>query len=268
MSSKSWMRQSMLAAVAFAFATSITIFSPRPVAAGLPTCASLAGGLTGKQGIKSANSVIVAAAGGNVSYCQVNILYGTNPNQNINIFVTLPLSAADGGSGGVQGAWNGRTQAVGGGGCAGASPASLVPVTNTRYVSSGTDLGHVGGDCEPGVNTDGTYNDQFIEVFIRNAIKQQILLSKAVTRTYYGMKPAYDYWNGCSTGGRQGYLLAQGLRRRTRWNSRRCPGDLLEPVPDSADVGPDRHEAIHWRGNRPRQACPGPEICNPGLRRG
>ena len=105
MSSKSWMRQSMLAAVAFAFATSITIFSPRPVAAGLPTCASLAGGLTGKQGIKSANSVIVAAAGGNVSYCQVNILYGTNPNQNINIFVTLPLSAADGGSGGVQGAW-------------------------------------------------------------------------------------------------------------------------------------------------------------------
>lgn len=205
------MRQSMLAAVAFAFVTSITMFSPRPAAAGLPTCASLAGGLTGKQGIKSANSVVVAAAGGNVSYCQVNILYGTNPNQNINIFVTLPLSAADGGSGGVQGAWNGRTQAVGGGGCAGASPASLVPVTNTRYVSSGTDLGHVGGDCEPGVNTDGTYNDQFIEDFIRNAIKQQILLSKAVSRTYYGMKPAYDYWNGCSTGGRQGYLLAQEL---------------------------------------------------------
>jgi hypothetical protein len=38
-----------------------------------------------------------------------------------------------------------------------------------------------------------------------------VLLSKALAKTYYGMKPAYDYWNGCSTGGRQGYLLAQEL---------------------------------------------------------
>src|ERR1041384_6116097 len=28
---------------------------------------------------------------------------------------------------------------------------------------------------------------------------------------YYGVRPAYNYWNGCSTGGRQGYLLAQEL---------------------------------------------------------
>ena len=25
------------------------------------------------------------------------------------------------------------------------------------------------------------------------------------------MKPAYNYWNGCSTGGHQGYALAQEL---------------------------------------------------------
>jgi hypothetical protein len=87
----------------------------------------------------------------------------------------------------------------------------MLSINNAGYVSSGTDLGHVGGNCEPGVNADGTYNLQFIEDFIRNALKQQILLSKAVTRTYYGMKTAYDYWNGCSTGGRQGYLLAQEL---------------------------------------------------------
>ena len=42
-------------------------------------------------------------------------------------------------------------------------------------------------------------------------MKQQILFSKAVANTYYAMEPAYNYWNGCSTGGRQGYVLAQEL---------------------------------------------------------
>jgi hypothetical protein len=82
---------------------------------------------------------------------------------------------------------------------------------NAGYVGSGTDLGHSGGNCDPGVNADGTYNLQFINDFIRNAIKEQILYSKSVAKTYYGLKPSYNYWNGCSTGGRQGYLLAQEL---------------------------------------------------------
>ena len=73
------------------------------------------------------------------------------------------------------------------------------------------DTGHNGGDCTPGVNEDGTYNYQFINDFIRNGIKAQVLYMKSVAESYYGMEPAYNYWNGCSTGGRQGYLLAQAL---------------------------------------------------------
>jgi hypothetical protein len=42
-------------------------------------------------------------------------------------------------------------------------------------------------------------------------MKQQILLSKQIAATYYAMKPVFNYWNGCSTGGRQGYVLAQEL---------------------------------------------------------
>jgi hypothetical protein len=155
------------------------------------------------------NSQIIPASGPNVAYCQVNILYGENDNQNINIRVGLPLNSFDGGTGGVQGAWNGRTQGVGGGGCSG-SLAVAAPV-NARYVGSGTDGGHVGGNCEPGVNEDGTYNVQFIQDWSRNGIKQQILFSKALAAIYYGAAPQYNYWNGCSTGGRQGYLLAQEL---------------------------------------------------------
>jgi hypothetical protein len=131
-----------------------------------------ANGLAGNSSVKSATSRVVAASGGNVSFCQVDILFGTNAAQNINIRVGLPLSAADGGTGGVQGAWNGRTQGIGGRGCSG-SLAVNAPV-NAGYVGSGTDTGHSGGNCETGVNGNGTYNLQFIQDFIRNAIKQQI----------------------------------------------------------------------------------------------
>jgi len=181
---------------------------PEPV-----SCAELAtnpdNGLLGAPGVKSVNSQIIAASGANVSYCQVNILYGENPDQNINIRVGLPLSELDGGTGGVQGAWNGRTQGIGGGGCSGSL--GVTGPVNTGYVGSGNDTGHAGGNCAPGVNEDGTYNLQFINDFIRNGMKQQILFSKAVAKTYYAKKPAYNYWNGCSTGGRQGYVLAQEL---------------------------------------------------------
>ena len=33
--------------------------------------------------------------------------------------------------------------------------------------------------------------------------------AKAIAATYYGLAPARNYWDGCSTGGRQGFALAQ-----------------------------------------------------------
>src|SRR4030095_4606558 len=183
---------------------------PQPL--GPVTCSQLATDpalrLAGNPVIKNVTSEIIPLPpSNNESYCQVDLLYGKSPEQNINIRVGLPLNSSDGGTGGIQGAWNGRTQGVGGGGCAG-NLIVTAPV-NAGYVGSGTDTGHTGGDCEPGVNLDGTYNLQFIEDFIRNAIKQQVLLSKSIARTYYEMAPAYNYWNGCSTGGRAGDALAQ-----------------------------------------------------------
>ena len=168
-----------------------------------------ANGLLGAPNVKSVASQIIPASGSNLSHCRVDILYGENENQNINIRVGLPLNAIDGGSGGVQGAWNGRTQGIGGGGCSGSL--NVNGPVNAGYVGSGNDTGHSGGNCEPAVNTDGTYNLQFINDFIRNGMKQQVLFSKSVARTYYEMSPAYNYWNGCSTGGRQGYVVAQEL---------------------------------------------------------
>jgi Tannase and feruloyl esterase len=177
------------------------------------TCAQLAtdpaAGLVGARNIKGVLSTLVAPTATNAGYCQVDVLYGESAAQNINVRVGLPLNSLDGGVGGVQGAWNGRTQGIGGGGCSGSL--NVTAPVNAGYVGSGNDTGHAGGNCEPGVNADGTYNLQFINDFIRNGMKQQILLSKAIAASYYAMKPVYNYWNGCSTGGRQGYVLAQEL---------------------------------------------------------
>jgi hypothetical protein len=192
-------------------ACSVIVASSPAMAAPL-SCAEMitpAGGVVGTPGVKTVTASIIPAAGSNSAHCRVDVLYGLSDNQNINVRVGLPLNSLDGGSGGVQGAWNGRTQGIGGGGCSGSLNVNA-PV-NAGYVGSGNDTGHVGGSCEPGVNTDGTYNLTFINDFIRDGMKQQILLSKAATNAYYGMAPAYNYWNGCSTGGRQGYVLAQEL---------------------------------------------------------
>jgi feruloyl esterase len=185
-------------------------------AAGTPNCGALATnpafGLAGNPAIKTvAAAIIPAGPGVTKSYCQVNILFGTNANQNINIRVGLPLNATDGGAGGLVGAWNGRTEGLGGGGCTG--NLSVTAATNAGYVGSGTDGGHSGAanSCEPAVNADGTYNVQFIQDWIRNAVKEEILLSKSIAANYYGMKPKFNYWNGCSTGGHQGMALAQEL---------------------------------------------------------
>src|SRR5205085_833888 len=57
--------------------------------------ANPASGVVGAPGVKSVESHVQAASGPNVAYCQVNVLYGTNPDQNINIRIGLPLNSLD-----------------------------------------------------------------------------------------------------------------------------------------------------------------------------
>ena len=160
----------------------------------MPTRASLATipryGLKGNPFIKSVTSSITqTAAPAGRSYCLVKLVWvwgkpGTQ--QNITIAVGLPLNPADGGSGGLVGAWNGRTEGLGGGVCAGTL--TVDPAVNDGYVGSGTDGGHPLGslapfhDCATWVNTNGTYDIEHIEDFFRVGIKQEILWSKAIAR--------------------------------------------------------------------------------------
>ena len=191
---------------------------PRSAAASGPHCTDLSSNpQLSSNAIKNITSGTTTTAAG-TQYCNVTLVYSTSSNQNITIVVGLPLSAADGGTGGVQGNWNGRTEGLGGGGCAG--NLKVDAAVDANYVGSGTDGGGVNPTTDPvsalfqcslWVNSNHTFNLQAIEDFFRIGIKQQILFSKQIAGIYYQMSPVFNYWNGCSTGGRQGYLLAQEL---------------------------------------------------------
>jgi hypothetical protein len=197
-----------------------TAFVPSAAsAAPSPTCAGLAAQLLPQKGIVSATSVIQAATGTHKSYCLVNIQvsdlagpkdgYLPGQRQAINIGIGLPLSPSDGGTGGAIGAWNQRIEDLGGGGFAG-SVGSVTSATDTGFVGSSTDTGHpasVGGTFA--LNPDNTLNMGLIEDFAFNGIHEQATWSKKLAKIYYGKQQKYAYWNGCSTGGRQGHQQAQ-----------------------------------------------------------
>jgi len=195
----------------------LTAFIPTSAQA-LPTCSSLAATLLTNADITKATSVIVPAAGANLAYCNVQInvsdlagpAYGyyAGTQQSINVGIGLPLNSADGGSGGVQGAWNGRIVDLGGGGYAG-SVGGTTSSTNLGYVGSSTDTGHSGASGTFSLNPDNTLSWGLIRDFFYNGIHAQAVWSKKLTLMYYGMAQLYAYWDGGSTGGRQGHQIAQ-----------------------------------------------------------
>jgi len=199
-------------------------------AAPLPGCSGIASLLLENADVLAATSAVQAASGGHLSYCLVDMTvsdlagptdgYLPGQKQMIGIAIGLPLSAADSGSGGVEGNWNGRIQNLGGGGYQGfLSP--VTPATDFGYAGSNTDTGHTGnpavggfpfgplGDATWALNPDGTLNWGLINDFAFNAIHEQTTWTKKLVNVYYGTGPLYTYWNGCSTGGRQGHEQAQ-----------------------------------------------------------
>ena len=195
-----------------------------PAALALPTCSKLAtdpaNGLARKPIIRSPTSTLVPASGPNAGYCRVDFIlserggpefgYAVGEQQRVTLRVGLPLNSADGGTGGVQGAWNGKTRNGGGGGGCEGSVGAVTSATNTGYVGSSTDGGHVGGDCSFVLAPDGNkLNIGLIRDNFYDSVLAQVQWAKTLAKTYYGMAAARNYWDGCSTGGRQGFALAQ-----------------------------------------------------------
>ena len=107
--------------------------------------------------------------------------------------------------------WNGRYRGEGGGGYAGqVSYAGLAEGIRRGYATASTDTGHpasAGGSFS--LKPDGTLNTQLIGDFAERSLRELAIKAKALIKAYYGTAPRYWYWNGCSTGGRQGLMAAQ-----------------------------------------------------------
>jgi feruloyl esterase len=190
-----------------------------------PSCEQIAQRIVGGREVLAATSVITPAAGTTPAYCQVNLTQAPT----INIRVGLPLSAADGGTGGVNGAWLGKVQNLGVGGFGGTVGSVAGPV-RIGYVGSATDTGHSRAWCNAINPATGWPNSQRdcglsdggfvldprnnllewqVKTYMEDSILQQTEWALKLTKLYYGRNAERNYWTGCSGGGRQGLELAQ-----------------------------------------------------------
>lgn len=141
-----------------------------------------------------------------VNACEVMITY-THPGyaDTINTIVWLPPAEK----------WSGRFLGAGGGGfTTGAdSNSTFVWAVSEGFAVVSTDGGHAAEDAVAiekwGMSSPGNVNWPLLQDFASTALDDAATLGKAVVRAYYGKFPDYSYWNGCSTGGRQGYMMAQ-----------------------------------------------------------
>jgi pimeloyl-ACP methyl ester carboxylesterase len=138
----------------------------------------------------------VAAGQSNLpEFCRVAITVAPQ----IHIEIWLPTAA-----------YNGRFQAVGGGGYAGSiSFGAMAGALRGGYATASTDTGHTGFGGAFALNPDGTLNWQLIEDFASRSLFQLTEKGHTLIEAFYGEPAQFAYWNGCSTGGRQGLMLAQ-----------------------------------------------------------
>jgi feruloyl esterase len=102
------------------------------------------------------------------------------------------------------------------------------------FAVAATDDGHVGmGEGEFGGVTDGRWganNRAARDDFAFRAPHVVSLAAKRIIATFYGAPPARSYFSGCSTGGREGLLLAQRYPNDFNGIIAAAPANILGPL--------------------------------------
>jgi feruloyl esterase len=135
----------------------------------------------------------------NSTVCRVTAVTTHPPaGDKVRIWVAIPTSD-----------WNGRFIGTGGGGFSGGSAAGVNQPLQLGYAAGATDTGHEGGSGSFAMDSTGHLNWQAIRDNAHVGIHEMTVTGKALTQAMYGVAPKYSYFNGCSTGGRQGLMEAQ-----------------------------------------------------------
>lgn len=128
------------------------------------------------------------------AFCRVAATLKPSADSDIKMEVWLPVAG-----------WNGKFQAVGNGGWAGIiSYPALSDALREGYATSSTDTGHAGAN--------GTFalgHHEKVVDFAYRSEHEMTLKAKALIAAFYGKPASRSYWNGCSTGGKQGLTEAQ-----------------------------------------------------------
>ena len=135
----------------------------------------------------------------NPNVCRVTAITTHPPaGDKVKIWVAIPTAN-----------WNGRFVGNGGGGFSGGSAGAVNAPLALGYAAGSTDTGHDGGSGSFALDSNGRLNWQSIRDNAHVGIHDMTVTGKALTQAMYGAAPKYSYFNGCSTGGRQGLSEAQ-----------------------------------------------------------
>ncbi|KAK0736667.1 Tannase/feruloyl esterase [Apiosordaria backusii] len=151
----------------------------------------------------------------NLSFCNVTLSY-THPGQNdeITIEAWLPTSSPNATANSTA-PWNSRLLAVGGGGWRAGrfdfSYEGMKGAIGEGYATITTDagLGFSQTSREWALLSEGNVNLYHLQNLGSVSLGDMGVIGKEITRVFYGKRPEYSYFNGCSQGGRQGLMLSQ-----------------------------------------------------------
>ncbi len=164
--------------------------------------------------------------------CRVTAITTHPPiGDKVRIWVAIPMQN-----------WNGRFMGTGGGGFSGGSAQGVNQPLAQGYAAGATDTGHEGGSGSFALDANNRLQWQLMRDNAHVGIHEMTATGKALTQALYGVAPKYSYFNGCSTGGRQGLMEAQ-----------RYPDDYNGIVAGAP--------AINWQKLHPQQMW-GPVVMN------
>ncbi len=121
------------------------------------------------------------------------------PTKDSDIHFELWLPSAD---------WNGEFRAVGNGGFGGViNFGDMAAAVRHGYATASTDAGHQGN--EDSEASFALNHPEKVADWGYRSIHELTVKAKAIMRAFYGQAPRWSFFEGCSTGGRQGLMEAQ-----------------------------------------------------------